>query len=305
MSRYYFHGFFIFLIACILCSGSALGDILPQQPDEVQGLRIETSVMSTGIFNQESALQWDLSSEVLGANIILEGEPGQIPQPVIEPEPPLHPAGEVQMNCVYTEDTTAINGKISFDKVGSVDTRAKSSGDWNVQNERLITFTGYNAGSVLSEEELRMNTVGNCIITDFASVCPFLPDLLGGCTAGFCNQIGAGSGIDLDTFSLVSAASLRNVNKPGDPGFFPPIPTIDGPAKMKYIVEITGTASDIPASGSISTDVYAHIKEGMPDCPGALELGEVIDFAETREIIGKTSLFSYNIDYESGVCTSC
>jgi hypothetical protein len=301
MSSNYIYEFFLCSLIFIMLSGIALADVLPQQPDEVQGLIIETSVISDGIFHQDSALQWDLSSEILGANIVLEGPPGQIPVPVIEPEPPLNPAGEVQMHCVYTEDTAGVNGQISFDKVSSLNTRALPSGDWNVQNDRLITFTGYDAGSVLSDESLNMDTAGTPIITAFSSICPFSPDLLGECIPSFCNQIGAGSGIDLDTFSLHTAANLRNVNAQGDPGFFPPIPTSDNPAKMQYLIEVTGYSSGIPASGSISTNAYAHIKEGGPDCPGATVLATEVDFEESRDMTGLTSLFSYEINYDSGI----
>jgi len=108
-------------------------------------------------------VDWARSSEYLDVNAILVG-PGEIE---IEPEPPLNPAREVQMRCIYTEDTSALNRAISFDKVGTVDTRAKSGRDWNVENNRMITFTGYHAGSVASTEDLNLEAVGTSIPLTF------------------------------------------------------------------------------------------------------------------------------------------
>jgi hypothetical protein len=289
---------FLLLILTVMVSGIASAKVMPQQPPEVQILQIQTSVLSSGIFKHKSDLMWALSSEYLDVNAILV-EPDGIE---IQPEPPLNPAGEVQMYCTYTEDTSAINGAISFDKVGTVDTRAKAGRDWNVENERMITFTGYDAGSVLSTEDLNLDAVGTSIDLAFSTLCPFAPDEEGcNCIPMFCNQIGAGSAIDLDTFSLVSSANLRNVNRPGDPGFIPPIPTSDEPARFFFQIEVTGQAPNVPASGMISTYLDEQGGEGGTEFPGLPDLYQTIDVHEYREIIGETSLFAYKVDYESGI----
>lgn len=287
------------ILLLLVSSGIASAKVMPQQPDEVQRLRIETSVVSSGTFKHDSALDWALSSEYLDVNAILVG-PGEIE---IEPEPPLNPAGEVQMHTTYSEDTSAMNGFISFDKVGIVDSRAKAGRDWNVENTRLITFTGYDAGSVFSTEDLNLEAVGTSIPLTFSTVCPFGCGCAGGCDCipMFCNIIGVGSRIDLDTFSLVSTANLRNVNKQGNPGFFPPIPTADEPARLYFQTEVTGKAPNIPASGMISTHLDEQGKEGGTEFPGLPDLYQDIKVHEYREIIGKTTLFSYTVDYESGI----
>jgi hypothetical protein len=118
----------------------------------------------------------------------------------------------------------------------------------------------------------------------------------------FCNTIGVGSAIDLDTFSLVSSANLRNVNRQGDPKFgFPPIPTSDEPARLYFQTEVTGYGSDPPANGMISTHLDEQSKEGGTEFPGLANLHQDITVHEYREIIGKTSLFSYIVNYESGI----
>ena len=174
------------------------------------------------------------------------------------------------MRCIYTEDTSALNRAISFDKVGTVDTRAKSGRDWNVENNRMITFTGYHAGSVASTEDLNLEAVGTSIPLTFSTVCPFGCGCAGECDClpMFCNIIGVGSAIDLDTFSLVSTANLRNVNKKGNPGFYPPIPTADEPARLYYQIEVTGQFSSILANGMISTHLDEQGKEGGTEFPG-------------------------------------
>lgn len=284
------------LILVLCSSGIASAKVMPQQPDEVQNYLIEISVISSGIFKQDSKLDWALSSEYLGFNN-LGGDLG------FEPEPPLNPAGEVQMYCSYAEDTSAMNGQISFDKVESADTRAKSGRDWNIENTRMITFTGYDAGSVLSTEDLDMTAVGTSIPLSFSSICPICDCPTDGCDCipMFCNTIGVGSSIDLDTFSLTSSTNLRNVNKPGDPGFFPPIPSSDEPARLSFQTVVTGFAVDQPANGMISTHFDEKSLEGGTAFPGLPDPIEDLKIHEHREIIGKTTLFSYTVDYVSGI----
>jgi hypothetical protein len=290
---------FLVLILMLGSSGIVCATVNPQQPDEVQDLRIETSVISSGTFKQDSSLDWALSSEYLGVNGIIVG-PGEFE---FQPEPPLNPAGEVQMHCIYTEHTTATKGNISFDKVGTVDTRAKAGGDWNVENLRQITFTGHDAGSVLSKEDLSLTGVGTSIPLSFSKLCPFECGCAGGCDCipMFCNSIAAGSSIDLDTFGLASSANLRNINQKGDPGFYPPIPTSDEPARLFFQTEVTGYTSSLPADGLISTYLDTKSKEGGPQWPGLPLVNQDVSVQEKREIIGKTSLFSYTVDYESGI----
>ena len=299
MIRFSTRIFFVFLILFLGISGLACAKVMPQQPDEVQDLRIETSVISSGVFKQDSTLDWALSSEFLGVNGVII-EPGVIE---FQPEPPLNPAGEVQMYCTYDEDTTATNGNISFDKVGIVDTRAKVGRDWNVENERQITFTGHDAGSVLSTEDLFLTGVGTSIPLGFSKLCPFECGCAEGCDCipMFCNTIGAGSAIDLDAFSLASSANLRNINKPGDPGFYPPIPSSDEPARLFFQTEVNGYSPDLPADGMISTYLNEHGKEGGTLFPGLPLVSEEVSIHESREIIGKTALFSYTVDYVSGI----
>jgi hypothetical protein len=291
--------FCVILVFFLFGAGAVCAKVMPQQPDEVQRLRIETSVVSNGIFKHESALDWALSSEFLGINAVGIG-PGVIE---IQPEPPLNPAGEVQMHTTYSEDTSAVNGGISFDKVAIVDSRAKSGRDWNVENERMITFTGYDAGGVLSTEDLNLEAVGTSIDLLFSKTCPF-PGGECDCIPHFCNSIGVGSAINLDTFSLVSSANLRNVNRRGDPGFFPPIPTSDEPARLFFTTEVTGYSPEVPANGLISTWLDENGSEGGNEFPGLPDLYQVLTVREYREIIGKTTLFSYTVDYESGILTN-
>ena len=283
----------VIVVVVFLNCGIVTAKVMPPQPDEVQKLEIITSVIASGVFKHDSNLEWALSSEFLGVNDLGFGP--------VEPEPPLNPAGEVQMYCTYSEDTTAMNGHISFDKVGSVDSRAKAGQDWNVENERMITFIGYDAGSVLSTEDLDLDAVGTSITLGLSNICPF-PIGPGECDCipPFCNTIGVGSAIDLDSFSLASSANLRNVNR-GNSAFFPPMPASDEPARLFFQTQVTGYAADLPATGMISTHLDEHGLEGGQEFTGLPILHQEIDVHEIREIIGTTTLFSYTVDYASGI----
>lgn len=87
----------------------------------------------------------------------------------------------------------------------------------------------------------------------------------------------------------------------GDPGFFPPIPVSDEPARLFFQTDVTGFNSNLPANGMISVHFDEQGKEGGNDFPGLPEPSLEIKVHEYREIIGSTSLFDYAVNYVSGI----
>jgi hypothetical protein len=285
------------IMGILLLSSIVSADVLPPADPEFQDLLISTSCDVIGSMTQETQLQWDLSSEVLGSNLVLRGSP---PELVSEPEPPLNPGGEVQSHVVYSEDTQANMGIISYRKNSEVDTHPQVGSTYNVQNERLITFTGIGAGKILSTEDIVMDNVGNCTRTSEAVSCPFAADEFAAIPS-FCNKFEAGSNLDMSLVSLHTSAGTRNVNKPANLDEWPPIPSADDPALAKYLIQVTTLGGGIPSEGSVSAYLKLTTNEGRSEFAGCPYLFQQVKVEESRSISGKIQLFDYLVNYQSGI----
>jgi hypothetical protein len=292
----------IFIFFLLLCTCTVSAVVLPQQADEVQSLQIETTVMSSGTFQQTSSIEWQQSSELLGVNLVERGD--VIPVAVFEPEPPLHPGGEVQSYVTYSEDTQANMGTISFDKSTDVDTRSKAVGLYNVENERQITFTGIDAGSLLSSEDMTMYNVGNCTRTP--SICPFsggeeVPN------PSFCSLIETGSDLSMSKVAVFTSTGVRNVNMPIssiDGAFnWPPIPNADYPAMAYYTIQVNELGSGIPSEGSVLAFLHVSEKDGRSELSGCPSPYQIVEVEDSTSIEGSISLFEKIMNYESGMNT--
>ena len=295
------------LSVSILMQMPALAAVLPPPALEIQGVKIVTSVDGVGSMAYDSDLEWSLSNEILGANLFPVTDP-QNPNDyiwVIGEEPPLNDNGEVQSHVTYSEDTQANMGIISYRKTSEVITEPLAGAQYNVWNERMITFTGIDAGSLLSSEDMTMYNVGTCTLPTLGT-CPFL---CGDCMVNpaFCSRIETGSQLDMSRVAAYLAGGFRNVNEVGDPEPYPQIPSVDGPALAKYTVQITEMAQGKPSLGGVST--YLRISELDSDAdpfnPTGIDpqkdLMQRLEVNEIRSMKGDINLFDYQITYESKI----
>lgn len=284
-----------------------LAVVLPPEADEFQELKIITSVDAVGSLNQESELSWRLSSELLDENLVYGDNPDDPlgePVPIIMPEPPLNPMGEQQSHVTYSEDTQANVGIISYRKTTEVDTEAQPLGLYNVQNERLITFTGIDVGTILSSEDMAMYNVGTCSPVLFT--CLFCNC---GCNCGpaFCSKVEAGSDLDMSQVAVHTAGSIRNVNKMGDITTWPNvIPTADEPALLNYLVQVTEMGQGKPSVGSVSTYLKISESDSRSDAFDACnDLMQQLNVEEFTSIRGSISLFEKQMNFESKLEPFC
>lgn len=107
----------------------------------------------------------------------------------------------------------------------------------------------------------------------------------------------------MEKVSSSSSAMLRNVNEKGggETDYWPPIPGARDPARAVYGIRINEVGEAEPSEGAVSTQVDIGIREGGSGCPaGDLPFVE-ITASERRTVDGSISLFSYDLDYISGV----
>jgi len=284
----------------------AMAVVLPPPADEIQNLGIVTSIDGIGSMTYDSELSWALSNEVLGSNLFeVEVNPDEPNILVPEPEPPLNFLGEVQSYITYSEDTQANMGIISYRKTSEVTTEPLAGAQYNVWNERLITFTGIDAGTLLSSEDMTMYNVGTCIPATL-SVCPFA--CCGDCCfiPAFCSRVETGSDLDMSRVAAYLAGGFRNVNEVGDPYVFPPIPSVDGPALAKYTVQVSEMGQGKPSLGLVSTYLTISESESRFDplnqqIDPQKDLMQHMEVSELRSIKGDINLFDYQITYESKI----
>ena len=273
------------------------GDVLPQNSPETQEISVSTNILAEGSLSQGVELQWQISSEVLGANLVFRGDE---PEPVLEPEPPLHPGGEVQSAVSYSENTQATLGFIEYRRTGSVETSERSAVLMNVENDRLITFVGSDAGRLYSSEDIAMDNVGNYTsLFGMSTLCPFLGATTD-CLPGFCNRFEAGSEIDMSRVSVSTSAGVRNINGLGDPGLWRPVPEVGNPALGEYSIRVTGIGNQASSIGMASAYSEIIINEGRLELPACPILHQTIKFQEDRSVIGEITTFEYLVSYESG-----
>jgi hypothetical protein len=281
--------------------------VLPPEVDEIQNLQIVTSVDGVGSISYYEDLSCSLSSEILGANgyreLVMDPEPHW--EWVFEPEPPLNEVREVQSHVTYSEDTQANLGIISYRKTSELDTEALAGAQYNVWNERLITFTGIDAGTLLSSEDMTMFNVGNCTFPVFCT-CPFCT---GGCmrNPAFCSRIETGSDLDMSKVAAYLAGGFRNVNEEGDSTVWPPVPSVEGAALAKYTVQVTEMGEGEASAGSVSTYLKISESDGDFDCldPQAIDpnLERVhLEVEEYQSFKGDINLFDYQLNFKSQIC---
>jgi hypothetical protein len=209
--------------------------------------------------------------------------------------PPLE-EGQRQAVNVYTEATDAKNGlNIEYSSTFNADTANKVLGTNNVQAHRSIQYETDPSkdGRMTSSEKLIMDIAGAAGNSAEDYMCPFAASKSGGVSPAFCNIVQMGSSMDVTYVSVVTDASLRDIQA-----------TADFPAEMAYSINAKGliieTADGLvmqPATGSISAFIDVHTQEarGNNDLPEA-------DFVykETTSASGLINSFVKSMYYQDG-----
>ena len=316
-------------------------DVLTPNTPETQGFSIQTQMDLFGTATHSDELSWRMSSEVLDANEeiglnqartnaeghgnwdLVDGEyvsnpgsgefdsfpfpdlPPGTPFTLIEPEPPLNPAGEVQMSDAYSENTIADQGLITYTKSMGIETGYQPLNLDNIEASRIFTFQGSSIGRAISEEETTLDTAGTAtILQGFDPYnCPFT-QAVGNCSPPFCNIVQSGSSLDITSGSLASELGARTVGEYayGPDEKWPPLPRVDtAPVALDYHVRLTGIDQDIPAEGSISAFIKVHAQDGGVGCPVRTGKAQDLLYSEESTATGSITLFDKLMQYESGL----
>jgi hypothetical protein len=201
---------------------------------------------------------------------------------------------------------------MDYRKTSSIETKALPASMYNIENERLFEYSGLNGNQVYSQEDLMLETVGtpgvNCSLTS-SCVFPCTSCGCNECYPGFCNFVQTGSTIDMSKVSASSSARLHNIGEELLGTTFgsdiaeawPPTPTTDSPARLRYSVRVDEVSAGQPSIGFVSAYFDSLVQEGGKVCPTTTEPFQEIFVKEYRSVDGNVSRFSYNVEYDSAI----
>ncbi len=337
----------IIVVVFCICTGTVLADIRPPNTEETQLISTFTTIQNVGLVTENDALVWRQSNEALDTNIaeiphgpeyvgpgngdyIFNGGTSEFEYVgpgngdwtiyyviVHSPEPPLQ-NGEVQMISSTRENTMADQGATVYAKQSSIDTNWKTANQFNVEQQKAISFTGYETGRIASEESALVDAAGKSMTTlgKTIGLCPFTNSELRNCLPPFCNIVEMGSSLDMqdvtfstDLESRTIAALAVNTGSPAGQGATAQtaFPVIDGPpTELNYGIRVDGAGHNDVATGSVTAYLNARILDGSGGCPTIPGLGADIVYNERTTTSGVIDLFEKSMQYESGIrCLNC
>lgn len=333
----------LLVLLSVFCITGVLADIRPPNTAETQLISTLTSVHLTGTFTESDSLVWRQSNEALDMNLALvnnnpffvgqgngdwrfEGEefifdPGNgdysLPYPDLppfvdlflqEPEPPLA-LDEVQITSSTRETTLADHGRTAYTKRSTVDTNWKTANMYNVEQEKMVGFSGTDTGRITSEESALIDSVGMTISVEEKDLwrCP-LHGYTQGCLPPFCNIVEMGSSLDMKEVQFTTSLKSRTIAETADEGdeggdIWKTMPVIDGPpTELAYAIGVNGITPVTPARGSVAAYIRAHAMEGSDQCPTPCG-GQRLDlvYQERTTAAGNIETFQKSMYYKSGI----
>ena len=250
----------LFALACMSVSAGV------NQTPEIQGITTSTQIDCVGTVTNTASLAWTSST---GS---------------VQTSPPLADSQATQTTS-YSENTMAVSGHTVYQKDFSVNTGNQNLDQNNIQSSRIMTFEGINGGRMTSDESLLIDTVSMPVPAAGALLCPF-GSADGDSIPASCNIVTAGSSVDATSVSLVTKAGGRTITA-----------TADVPASLAYSINVHGVTSDVPAIGSVSAYLKAHLQGGRGD---SLTKSQDLQYDDTSSASGLINGFSKAVSYQGG-----
>jgi hypothetical protein len=297
----------IALLVLLVFFGIALADPMVNQTPEIQGFKTTTTMDVVGLANENDAIGWQLSNGAVNSgSLAIPGNFYKVgPYVIYIPGgDPVYNAmygnsnssGQVQYTVAYDETTTAFSGAVTYNKGLSLNTGNKVASQNNVQADKIVTFEGNDAGTIVSSESIMVDGAGQFDWTASKMLCPFAAST-STLIPPFCNIVQTGSSVDLTTGRFVTSTHERSVAATSDPG-----------VEAGHDIDVTGIGNG-PALGSAAAYIKVHDQEGRAAITylfiGATEFDvhktEDLQYSETSLAFPTIAKFSKSMDYKSGL----
>jgi hypothetical protein len=197
--------------------------------------------------------------------------------------------GQVQYTTAYDASIVGQAGHTVLVKSMNIDTRNKVISQSNLNAKTALTFIATaDGGNVVGSENLLIDGAGMNTTASDRMLCPFAAGTTNVIPA-YCNIVQAGSKYDLTVGSVTTNANDRFVGTDAT-----------NPVVLNYDINVKPygtTAGQIPAIGSASAYIKAHIQEARGN---ATVRNEDLTYNEQSSAQGTITSFQKVIAYQSG-----
>ena len=254
--------FIITIIAAVFlitCSGLGAADVLPNPVPENQVFTTTSIIEAVGVVSESTSVVWEIGDVGLTS----------LPNPTVTSLDPLTIRSGSIAYVTYSDTITTNGGQISEVKSFSMDTGAKTEGLFNIETNKVLTYTSQNGSHLMGAESYVLDVAGNWSYGLDDIVCVFSRNNDQTIPA-FCNKVTASS--RLTSFTTAQIQSIGGVLAVGV--------NSDDPAALNYEISVTPDANSASgyADGIVSTTFTISVMEGRSD-------GAIITTAD-REVGG-------------------
>jgi hypothetical protein len=287
----------IFLV-CTMLAGMVLAESGEPAVQETQGFVTSTAMHVFGTATESDSIVTDINDGYQAGEW--------------DPAPPMAPTSVIYSSS-YSENTLADQGLVIYQKTIGFDTAGMAEpNQYNLVTARLVDFAGSGTGRMTSDEQATMDGAGTGLDTIPTLLCPFATIDEESIIPPFCNIVQEGSSVDLTAGSLATGTRERFIMLaiPDTFSEFPfgmswPYPLANPGTEADYSIALTGLG-DIPASGSATAYINAHIQEGREIILDGDEedysswhypKAEDLAYSESTTVSGEITLFSKDLNY--------
>jgi hypothetical protein len=233
----------------MMICGIAFADVLPGPVPENQMFGVTSAIDGIGLTAESTTFVWHIGDQKADEIPIPYGSPFGI--------------GSVKSGSIsysqYRDAITANGGMISEVKSFSLDTNAKTSGFYNINTEKILTYNSQMGSHLVGDERYILDVAGNWTWTPGVSalVCVFSSSRTDSLIPSFCNRVTASSRLtSITTAQVQTLGSIR-----------PSSASRTVPAALNYEISVTPDASSATgyAEGMVATTFTISVREGRTD----------------------------------------
>ena len=255
----------VLVLCCLLaCCSPVLGDRLPVQTPENQLWTTTSVIEAVGATIEDTTLDWHLGDQGLkefGNPLTREksGEyfsstSGGMFDTVLTKGVG---AGSIAY-MIYKDNIMSNGGQISEVKSFSLDTHEKTEGLYNIETEKVLTYTSQNGSHLMGSESYILDVAGMWGLQNPDDiVCVFSRSNKDSVIPAFCNKVTASSRLrSITTAQIESIGSATMVGK-----------NLGTPAALLYEIAVTPDSNSASgyADGIVSTTFTVSVQEGRTD----------------------------------------
>ena len=261
------------MISLVLMIGVASADWLPNQTPENQLISISTVIDVIGMVEDNTEFSWVIAS------------PGSIPTGMLGLQQSL-----ADLN--YKDKTMTNGGHIMMNKNVDFDSRDQSKGGYNLETEKVLTYTSIEGSHMSAEEGYTLSVAGSAANSDGNIRCVFSQP--SAALPSFCNVVTAQSSlINMNSVQLSTKGQVRAVAA-----------THDIPAELNYQIAVTPDTSSGSdhVDGIVKTLFAGSIMEGRDNSDENWnKTAATNEWKDSTEVYGGIKNFQKSFGYKSGL----